>query len=81
MAWTARRHTFGPKAKLSQSSALSPQPPQPSAADDLDDTYLIGVLQELVEQSSGNIERVSSNAVPVINRVSAGYPRDFTDLS
>ena len=47
----------------------------------LDDAYLSGVLQELVERSAGNVERVATNAVPVINRVSAGYPKDFTDLS
>ena len=38
------------------------------------------MLQELVDKSAGNIEQVTANAVPVINRVSAGYPRDFTDL-
>src|SRR5436190_5445505 len=43
---------------------------------DLDDAYLSGVLQELVESSAGNVERLSTNAVPVINRVSAGYPKD-----
>jgi len=48
---------------------------------DLDEAYLSGVLQDLVEKSAGNVERVATNAVPVINRVSAGYPRDFTDLS
>jgi phage repressor protein C with HTH and peptisase S24 domain len=47
----------------------------------LDDIFLSGVLQELVEKSAGNVEQVGTNAVPVINRVSAGYPRDFTDLS
>ena len=52
----------------------------------LDDAYLSGVLQELVDRSSGNIEQLAATAtvgspVPVINRVSAGYPRDFTDLS
>jgi phage repressor protein C with HTH and peptisase S24 domain len=47
----------------------------------LDDAYLSGVLQELVEKSAGNVERVSTNAVPVINKVSAGYPKDFTDLA
>jgi SOS-response transcriptional repressor LexA len=52
----------------------------------LDDAYLSGVLQDLVDRSAGNIERLTSSAttgspVPVINRVSAGYPRDFTDLS
>jgi phage repressor protein C with HTH and peptisase S24 domain len=39
------------------------------------------VLHELVEKSAGNVEHVTTNAVPVINRVSAGYPKDFTDLS
>jgi SOS-response transcriptional repressor LexA len=47
----------------------------------LDDAYLSGVLQELVEKSAGNVERVTTNAVPVINRISAGYPKDFTDMS
>ncbi len=47
----------------------------------LDDAYLSGVLQELVDRSSGNVEQISTNAVPLINRVSAGYPKDFTDLS
>lgn len=48
----------------------------------LDDAYLTGALQEMVERTAGNIEHVAtSHAVPVINKVSAGYPRDFTDLS
>ena len=47
----------------------------------MDDAYLSGVLQDLVEKSAGNVEQVATNAVPVINRVSAGYPSDFTDLS
>jgi SOS-response transcriptional repressor LexA len=51
----------------------------------LDDAYLSGVLQELVDRSAGNIEQVfgapAESQVPVINRVSAGYPKDFTDLS
>jgi repressor LexA len=60
------------RAAVSSSSALGTS---------LDDAYLSGVLQELVERSSGNVEHVPTNAVPVINRVSAGYPKDFTDLS
>ena len=47
----------------------------------LDDVYLNGVLHDLVEKSAGNVEHVTTNAVPVINRVSAGYPKDFTDLA
>jgi repressor LexA len=69
------------KAKTSppstQSSVLSPE----SSSLDLDAAYRSGVLQALVEQSAGNVEQVTTNAVPVINKVSAGYPRDFTDLS
>src|SRR5262249_20154948 len=45
------------------------------------DAYLSGVLQDLVEKAAGNVEAVATNAVPVINRVAAGYPSDFTDLS
>jgi phage repressor protein C with HTH and peptisase S24 domain len=47
----------------------------------LDDAYLSGLLQELVDRSAGNVEQVRTDAVPVVNRVSAGYPKDFTDLS
>lgn len=46
----------------------------------LDDAYLSGVLAELAEKS-GNVERVSTNSVPVINKISAGYPKDFSDMS
>ena len=52
-----------------------------AGAVNLDDAYLSGALAELVERSAGNVERVATHTVPVINRVSAGYPRDFTDLS
>lgn len=62
-------------ASSSSSSATA------TAGVDLDEAYLSGVLQELVEGSVGNVEAVTANAVPVINRVSAGYPKDFTDLS
>jgi SOS-response transcriptional repressor LexA len=60
-------------------SSLSPQSSVLTTT--LDDAYLSGVLQELVDRSAGNVEHVSTNAVPVVNRVSAGYPKDFTDLS
>ena len=62
------------------SSTLYP-PSATSSPVNLDDAYLSGVLQDLVDRSSGNVETVATNAVPVINRVSAGYPKDFTDLS
>lgn len=47
----------------------------------LDDLYLSGALREFVDRSAGNVETIPTNVVPVINRVSAGYPKDFTDLS
>jgi repressor LexA len=53
----------------------------PSTPINLDDAFLVGVLHELADQRGGNVEEVATNAVPVINRVSAGYPQDFTDLS
>lgn len=47
----------------------------------LDALYMSGQLRQFVERTSGNVEPVVTGAVPVINRVSAGYPKDFTDLS
>jgi repressor LexA len=47
----------------------------------LDDLYLSGMLRQFVDRSAGNVEMIPTNAVPVINRVSAGYPKDFTDLN
>jgi phage repressor protein C with HTH and peptisase S24 domain len=64
-------------AKSTSTAVLNP----PANGINLDEAYLSGVLQELVDRSAGNVETVTTNAVPVINRVSAGYPRDFTDLS
>ena len=66
-----------PESSPAQSSALSPQ----SSVLNLDTAYLSGMLQQLVEHSAGNVEEVATNAIPVINKVSAGYPKDFTDLS
>ena len=66
-----------------KNTAVLTRNPKPETPDpiSLDDAYLSGVLHELVEKTAGNVEHVTTNAVPVINRVSAGYPRDFTDLS
>src|SRR5689334_8813668 len=55
-----------------QHSAPSTQHSDPDTPIDLDSAYLTGILQELVDKSAGNIEQVTANAVPVINRVSAG---------
>ena len=75
--------TNGSPVALAEPRTLNPEPSSPI---DLDDAYLTGVLQDLVDRSAGNIERLTTGVtagspVPVINRVSAGYPRDFTDLS
>jgi SOS-response transcriptional repressor LexA len=64
------------------SDSVAPASPNPQPRtvnpypDDLDTAYLSGVMNEL----AGSVERVTGNAVPVINRVSTGYPRDFSDL-
>ncbi|MEX2672540.1 MAG: S24 family peptidase [Phycisphaeraceae bacterium] len=41
-----------------------------------------GSLRRCVEESSGNLDPLPSPCfqVPLINKVAAGYPRDFTDL-
>ena len=70
---TSSSVSASPRLRVSASSTAE--------AVDLDSAYLSGVLQELVDKTAGNVETVTSNAVPVINRVSAGYPKDFTDLS
>lgn len=48
---------------------------------DLDSAYFAGVLHEVVEQSAANVEEVGAKGVPIINKVSAGYPKEFTDLA
>ena len=47
----------------------------------LDTAYLSGVLQKAVEARTANVEPVHLASVPVINRVSAGQPSEFSDLS
>ncbi|HEX4796869.1 MAG TPA: XRE family transcriptional regulator [Humisphaera sp.] len=72
----------GTKGTSIASAPSSLRPSVPSSLPiDLDDAYMAGVLQELVDKKAGNIEQIASNAVPVINKVSAGYPRDFSDLA
>jgi SOS-response transcriptional repressor LexA len=69
------------KAQHAQQQQSPQAKPGVGGAINLDEAYLSGVLAEMVEKSAGNVERVSTNTVPVINRVSAGYPKDFTDMS
>lgn len=66
--------------KGGESAARAKQNKPDGSSVNLDDAYMSGLLRELVEKSTGNVERVRTNVVPVINRVSAGYPQDFTDL-
>ncbi|MDB5172630.1 MAG: lexA 1 [Phycisphaerales bacterium] len=82
-----RKLQIGETEPASASFSASPRPRVPASSApssdtpiDLDAAYLSGMLQELVEKSAGNVEQVSANAVPVINRVSAGYPKDFSDM-
>ena len=72
---TAKRQT------AAQGVAEGELKPGVAGSINLDDAYVSGVLAELVERNAGNVERVTTNTVPVINRVSAGYPKDFTDMS
>lgn len=47
----------------------------------LDALYASGALAEAADDECGNVERPAvCYQVPLINRVAAGYPRDFTDL-
>jgi len=66
-------HGRSPGAKNPETSRLD--------AINLDQAYLTGMLQQLVDQRAGNVEMMGTNVLPVVNRVSAGYPKDFTDLS
>lgn len=70
-----------PRLRVPASPASRVPASLPALPINLDEAYVTGVLQEMVERSAGNVEAMTSNAVPVINRVSAGYPKDFTDLS
>ncbi|MBI1373940.1 MAG: helix-turn-helix domain-containing protein [Phycisphaera sp.] len=59
-------------------------------SNDLDAMYRSGALQRCADGASGNIDRVETGRegahggppapTPLINRVAAGYPRQFTDL-
>jgi phage repressor protein C with HTH and peptisase S24 domain/transcriptional regulator with XRE-family HTH domain len=49
---------------------------------DLGGAYESGRLAQLVEKLQGNVEAVTGlgERIPVINKVAAGYPTEFTDL-
>lgn len=67
----------GESKKAGDADATPATDPAASA----DEAYLSGMLHRMVGKSAEHIESVATNAVPVINKVSSGYPRDFTDLS
>lgn len=46
----------------------------------LDEAYRSGRLADWLDRRVGNVEPAVCGRVPLINRVSAGYPREFTDL-
>lgn len=47
----------------------------------LDALYQSGALHQFADKRASNVEIVRIKPIPVINKVSAGYPTDFTDLS
>ncbi len=49
-------------------------------AGNLDKAYASGALREMVDERAGNVGPVATRFVPVVNRLAAGYPRDFTDM-
>ena len=73
-------------ARYCSDCCCSTRPPEPAPAGpgempiNLDVAYFNGVLQEIVEQQAENVQPVAANAIPIINKVSAGYPKDFTDM-
>jgi transcriptional regulator with XRE-family HTH domain/SOS-response transcriptional repressor LexA len=77
--------TKGTDGKHLVPSSLSPLVPssRPSSlpCSPEDAAYLHGVLQELSDRPGSKLGRISTNAVPVVNRASSGYPRDFSDLN
>ncbi|HET6252234.1 MAG TPA: XRE family transcriptional regulator [Tepidisphaeraceae bacterium] len=67
-----------PRQGGSASVHASPRLPIP-ASSSADDAYFTGVLREMAGNNA--LGHMTTNAVPVINRASGGYPRDFTDLN
>ncbi len=65
---------------LSLARRAAEQDAQPEKSLDLDKALSTGALRDLVETTAANVRPARVNAVPVINKVSAGYPREFTDL-
>jgi repressor LexA len=73
-------------AQLLQNGKAENETDNPSAGNspidsDSQDSDLSGMLKDMVTRTGRDVEALSASAVPVINRPSADYPRDFKDLS
>jgi len=55
---------------------------QTNGTRDLDEVYRSGQLRQWLDEHAANIERLATVGfqVPLINKVAAGYPTEFTDL-
>jgi len=69
------------QAVLRQLANIAPDNQTEPAPRSLDAAYLSGLLQRAIDLSAGNVNAVRTSRVPVINKVAAGYPSDFTDLA
>jgi repressor LexA len=73
------------KGEAGLGTAVSPEGPPPDKGEttlDLDALHKSGLLHHLAEWGASRAEadRQGVRPVPVINKVAAGYPKDFTDL-
>ncbi len=50
-------------------------------SDQSDSGEIAGVLHQLIQQSDIGVEKLTANAVPVINHAAGDYPKEFNDLS
>jgi len=59
----------------------TPSTSDSAAAANGDPIALTGALKQVLQDSAVSLEKISANAVPIINRPSADYPTDFANLS
>lgn len=71
----------GGKAAREEGSSFILRPSSFDSPVNLDEAFASGALAEMVERHATNVEMMATHVVPVINKVSAGYPRDFTDMA
>jgi phage repressor protein C with HTH and peptisase S24 domain/DNA-binding Xre family transcriptional regulator len=75
----AETDTPGPAAGA-QADTGAGQEDRAAGALDLDALHRSGLLHHLARADDREQEAVALRAVPIINKVAAGYPREFTDL-